>query len=329
MKLTCWRPEQAKSLDPYKAFVKVYSYSQIEAFRRCEAFYRHNYVRRVELRKRPSYYVWGEAYHFFLEVWYGSRNMDLAMKAINDVFMKQDLGLATAKEVENMRIQQAQVEGVAEAYPTIYAEDDFVEVLPEQWIILEVKGAARPIAFQGHIDMLVRDREDKWWVFETKTASYGTVNSDYYSSLGFDGQVIGYTMLAEIGLGIRPHGVLYNVIQKPTIRPKKRPTPETLPEFRQRVKDEYVVNTQGKEYMVRYPFLVPDYTKKEWETDVLHTMELLDRKWAQESRVWPKTTSACRSKYGLCMYVDACNAGACSDPRKYGKIRYRKKPPRK
>lgn len=329
MKLAKWQmdPDINGDVDPYEFFDRVYSYSQIEAFRRCEAFYRHSWVRKIELRRRQSFFIWGEAYHAFLENWYAHKNLDLSLKAIHDVFMNVDMSMATADEVDKMRVQQAQVEGVAEAYPHIFKDDDFAEVMPEQQFFVEVKGGERTIGYTGKIDMLVKDEEGKWWVFETKTGAYGTVNADYYKTLGFDGQIVGYSVLAELALGIKIHGIMYNIIQKPLIRPKKRP-PETLAEYRKRVKEEYTINAAGKEYMIRYPFLVPDYIKKEWLTELLHSIELLDRKWQSESKVWPKTTSACKSKWGVCHYAEACNAGANSNPRSYNKIIYKKKPPR-
>ena len=191
--------------------------------------------------------------------------------------------------------------GIAQAYPKQYDSDlhNYKTFLPERKFELNLKD----FLYTGEIDMLVQDIAGDWWVFETKTASAMALGADFIDRVKIDWQVTGYLVAAKSIIGVRPRGVLYNIIKKPGIRLKKG---ETKQAFTRRVFEEYTLHAQEKNYFQRHEFRLAPEQIDEWKKQILQIgKEIADRHQNKDS-VWLQSTNACIGKYGSCVYLSAC-----------------------
>jgi len=73
-----------------------------------------------------------------------------------------------------------------------------------------------PLDYRGKIDAIVRLQDGRLAVLERKTAAF--VDDTYWARLQFDAQVVGYFIAARAA-GIDVQTVVYDVVEKPSIRP--------------------------------------------------------------------------------------------------------------
>ena len=296
----------------------------------------------MESRKTPLPFVFGRAFHRAVEVFYSARGskyeFDMA-KVVRQEFAEVDRGILTPDEIMDLDSQMNMVLGICEVYPIVY-KDDFKEfqdfILEEHFEIVFGTMHGYQLSYQGYIDGLFQDASGAWWIFETKTKKYGKPgsieNATYIKKVHIDNQVLGYIhggeqiLTKRFGKPTKPVGVIYNVIQKPAIRKKKT---ETLSDFRARIREEYTVHAQAKEYFARYPLQLKQNLIDNWKDETRQRiMELADRKHRSYTKkdkqiLWPMNSQACTNKWGTCKWLPACTAG------KYNQLLYKKKEKRR
>lgn len=305
------------------------SHSKLQAFQDCETLARHKYVRKVYPRARPLYYVFGEAAHKFLEIYYSSRGDEERAKieAIK-IFDAVDRGPLTADDIHKLEIEQAKLEGICEAYPKFYTQDfdEFPTMLveldyPETNGFFLASTRDYDLYYEGKIDGLFQDAAGDWWIVEHKFLAPQSVTQGLIDKIHIDNQILGYMWLAkEKAIGKWPKGVLYNIIKKPAIRQKKG---ETLRAFATRVKNEYLVHGQQKNYFMRFDPMISLQHLEEWKAERAHVAGMMYTKIGIKSKVWSKNTGTCNNLYGNCPYLSACVTG------KYNRLMYEKSKKRK
>jgi hypothetical protein len=222
--------------------------------------------------------------------------------------------------------------GICEVYPTIYKGDfmEFNDFLIEEHFELDFGvHAGYKLKYQGFLDGLFQDAAGDWWVFETKTKKYNKPGSNeganYVKKVHIDNQVLGYihggaqVLTYRLGTPTIPKGVIYNVIQKPSISRKKT---ESLQDFRKRVREEYTRYAEEKEYFARYPLQLKQSLIDNWLPEMkMWLMEIAHKKGTKSKRMFPMNSGACTSKFGTCKWMGSCTSG------KYQKLLFKKKDP--
>jgi len=196
----------------------------------------------------------------------------------------------------------------------------------------------------GKTDAIVRLRDGRVAVMEHKTCSDDIgPTSDYWTRLRIDGQISNY-FLAARARGHDVQTVLYNVIRKPTIRPKQIPVLDeqgfkiVLDRDGQRVRSKdgkkwresadaaegwtvYTTIETPDDYGTRLTQDIserPDFYFARREIPRLDAdiQEFRSELWqmqqqireAQKTGRWFRNTSACLT-FGRCAYLDVCSGG--------------------
>lgn len=306
----------------------VLSNSQIGVYHTCPKMYQHKYGYRVDPIKRPIYFVVGSAVHKFLELWYQTQDVKLAINAAMAIFDEVDMSLYDEKAHNNFLCDREMVAGICEAYPRYYSGDfelyqkfiaegdTTIDLLPNHTLA--------KIRYRAILDLLCQDAAGDWWIMETKTAAASTVSPAYFMRVRIDSQVSGQMWVARSILGHFPKGVIYNVIKKPGIRLKKGEAPRA---YRQRVFQEYsnVSNCNAKGYFTREEIIIGKRQLKEWraETEFIASEIAFKRNAAKEDpdgTFWPKNTGACTNFNSACAYMPACIDG------EYNRLLYAQRP---
>lgn len=157
----------------------------------------------------------------------------------------------------------------------------------------------------GKIDGIVTLEDGRLAVAELKTTGESIEpDSDYWKRLRIDQQISAY-FLAARAKGHDVQTVLYDVIRKPSIRPKLvKGVRETVEEYGVRLTAD--IGERPDFYFARQeiPRLESDIEEFRWELWQLQGMirdcQRLDR--------WPRNTSACLTM-GRCPYFDLCCDG--------------------
>lgn len=289
-----------------------FSHSQLQAYLTCNKLHLHMYLRRMRLRKRPTYYVLGEAVHKFIEMFYRSQDVKLSKRQVENVYNGLDRSLLTAEEIHKLECDKQIALGISEAYPRFYKQDfdTYKKFLTEQKFKfpLDEKYSEH---YTGYIDVLAQDHAGDWWIMETKTASQ--LDADYFERVKIDSQVSGYMHGAKSILGFFPRGVVYNVIKKPAIRLKAG---ESFAAFQKRIFLEYDKLAKEKGYFTREELMIGDIQLKRWLSNTVSLVAVLANKIRMKTKTWIMNTGACQSKYGTCPYLQACVSG------NYNELRY-------
>jgi len=186
--------------------------SEMRSFRRCarERYYSYVLGRRHRVGAEPL--TFGRFVHAGLQsLWTTDGVVDNAPPP-SDPFKRETARVLLAGYVARW----GKPEG------SLGAEIEFVAPL----INPETGAESRTFALGGKLDAMARicGRD---WIVEHKTSSEDiSAGSDYWKRLRIDTQISTYYVGAK-ALGYSPFGVLYDVIRKPTIRPRNTDTPES------------------------------------------------------------------------------------------------------
>lgn len=118
-------------------------------------------------------------------------------------------------------------------YTWRYADDPAIHLAVEQPFLCnlvnpETGNQSRTFSHAGKIDGIIEipgpGGQNRQMLYELKTTGEDIAEgSNYWLRLQYDPQISGYVLAAK-AYGFNPEGVVYDVIRKPTIRPKNIPT---------------------------------------------------------------------------------------------------------
>lgn len=186
--------------------------------------------------------------------------------------------------------------------------------------------AATTATMAGKIDGL-KFQDGEWWLVEYKTTS--RIDIDHITKLDLDYQLHIYKRNAEKLLGFPIAGVIYDIIQKPTIHRGKAESDADFEErraklqaasktgkpsqakqkveeppqaFGTRVLDWYELNSETAFYRERFRLKDVDVETELW---TLHKMV----RFCHYANHFPRFSESCKNFYGECDYFPYCANG--------------------
>ena len=276
----------------------------------------------------------GTAVHFGIELWHsGHGSVDDVCREVVESYAVE---IAKARDPEAMHHEVAKVLALLRGYcwrwqnaPLEFVETELAFDLPLR--NPKTGASSRLHRVAGKIDGIVRLEDGTFALHEIKTTSDAVdLGSDYWRRLRIDGQVSHY-MIAAREMGFDINAVLYDVIRKPTIKPKAIskaarkqadedghyfntpidgpcPDRETSDLYVARVLDDIGENpdkyyTRGVVH--RTDGELDEYRAELWQSHKLMLDPTLSR---------TRNTAACLSHYGRCPFFDLCTTGQCPEP---------------
>lgn len=301
--------------------------SSLTAFKTCPKKYELAYIKGIVPVQDSEPLFFGSLLHAGLEEWATRKKgdpsrVDAALVRMNDIYQKsgwQDEYLLY-KAFALLRGYDAVYEN--EPYEVVVAELQFVAPV----INPETAQVSRTYDMAGKMDRLIKDANGRIVLLETKTTGEEIEDpaSDYWRKLAIDSQVSTYYLGAEAS-GYKIETCIYDVIRKPTIRPKqvgKEIDPkdpkrtETPKEYYDRlVKD---IEERPNFYYARreVPRTASDLSDHLF--DVWQTAQTI-RTYENKGK-FPRYTSSCVTTRGRCPYFEGCIGQASfDDPSKFKK----------
>lgn len=195
--------------------------SEMSTIKRCERLHFYRYVMlRGALGEKPKALTDGNDGHEWLEDWW---------------LEKED-----TRQTKDPKIR-AMCHGYDARYSVTYA--DGTDAGQPQFEVLGIEQVlsftiSENIRVALKLDGLVRTRADgKLWVLEHKTSGVDTTpGADYWTALRLDSQISTYILACKVN-GIDVEGVLYDVLNKPALKPLQA-TPVELRKYTKAKKDE-------------------------------------------------------------------------------------------
>lgn len=225
--------------------------------------------------------------------------MDAAIRGV-------DLSLYSKKDIEKFAIEMARMKAMATAYAEAFKNDfnEYDVVLTEQKFSLPL---IEGVEFNGFIDVLMQDAAGDWWVKELKTASSGTVDSDYTARIQIDSQVLSYAWAVGEMLGTPPRGIVYDVVIKTKHSQRKG---ETVSGFISRLEKLYIEEWSTNSLFIREKLEFSEANTNRWLTETKFiAAEILSATESMDKLRFPKNTGHCKAKWGTCDYFDICVSG--------------------
>ena len=214
------------------------TYSMWRLFRNCRKACQWRYVEELVPLTRDDSLAFGSLIHECLELWHGRRDLNLVLDHI-------DRTCAGRAADERVRRHWQQARAMMTGYARRYHTEDFEVVhLEKQFegplVNPLTLAISRSFSMAGKIDGIVKSHGE-YFLLEHKTAAQ--LDGDYLERLWTDFQTTLYCHYAELALGIRIAGVIYNVLVKTRLQQGRGETEE---EFGQRKAELEAKSKTGK-----------------------------------------------------------------------------------
>ena len=242
------KKKPARSLDPmWDLYRDGLTYSLLSKFVVCPERFRLATVEGWSESGLRTSMEFGNAFHYALE-----KYPDPYEKSLRD-FQRAKLEATSIlpNQHEDLEILMAMVEGILYGYDKVWRADDAsMRFLAKEQVfnvpyILDMKdGTVRNIRLRGKWDGVFRESKDNdaIWLFETKTKD--DIDSDGLRyTLPQDLQTMLYCLSITRAFNEPVKGVVYNVIRRPAIRPRKGGKTgmcESIRDFGLRLKEDVV-----------------------------------------------------------------------------------------
>ncbi len=262
-------------------------------------------VRQLEPKKDNFNFITGTIWHAALDAWYTWQNKTAVMKAIRKTYKEEIKKVFSSVHNETFeKVFQATMIGMAKGYMTHYNKKD---LKTWRWIkaehafsIKNIFGSS--ISFDGRIDGIFENK-DGIWILENKTTKDLIWFSHDQCKMSL--QTMGYMYAVTKTLGIKPKGVLWNIVRKPTRRLKNG---QTVEEYCEEIKDDYLARPDF--FFIRYQPIVTSQRILEWEKEFEQIVADLEVCYANTDNldIWYKNPTTC-GQYGGCEYFPLCSNG--------------------
>lgn len=251
----------------------------------------------------------GTIWHAGLDAWYTFGKLVAAKKAIqkavDEVVKNGNSALATPAVMTTTR---AMLEGMLLGYIERFGNADlkawkFLKA-EHEFSISQFLGSS--VDFTGRIDGIVEIAKGGCkgtWILEHKT----TRDLSYYSveTVKNAMQTLAYCAVLPEVLGIKPKGIIWNAVRKPSKRLKQGQTTE---DYAAEIRQDYIDRPDF--YYFRQPVFIPSEKIRIWETEmtlILQDLELC-LKHKDDMTFWYKNTNQCTA-YGGCAFIPLCFRG--------------------
>ena len=306
--------------------MKLLTNSIRRKFGACPRAYQHAYVMLRRPAKDHEALAFGTLVHKALESWWLGSKEHRRLAALETLDMEREAGKCDP-------YQHATARALMDAYDRMYEHQELETVAVEAGFTAplmnpETNGVSKTWALSGKIDAIARETATgRLVIVEHKTTSADLdPTSDYWPKLAIDGQVSGY-YLGAYSLGHDVQDCVYDVIRKPTIKPRKA----TPAESRKYTKagalyaGQYETDETPEEWEVRLAQDIADRpdryfarkrvvrTESDME-DYLFDMWAVGRNIADAEKLgrYPRNPDSC-SGFGTCEYFPVCSGMASID----------------
>lgn len=282
--------------------MKPLSASNINRWQRCPRYYRHTITHDATDRRQ---FAFGKQFHKALEF--------RALKGVNYA-----LSWLGAQEPSHER---AELATLLAFYDARWAEADANYTYTGVEVAFPPGASVGPWGLVGMIDAVVTDKAGRTWLVEHKTSS-GDVRpgSTYWQKLRLDIQVTLYLAAAK-ELGLRPAGVIYDVISRANLEPRlatpedkrrytktgelyknQRAEDETLPEYQDRVAGVVAKNIEF--YFQRETVVRLEHEQRQNYDELVQIGRQIHE--ATERDEFPRAPGNCHRYGRLCEFFDVC-----------------------
>jgi len=279
---------------------KKLSYSQVSLFQECEVKYYNTYKLNLERIQYKSTFLIGNVVQF---------GINLIFKKVNDPLkqtmkffdleknkLRKGLNLSTEDE-DDLNDQEMAIRGIIKAYPIVHAKflKDVTAIEPEKSVSLIMGNGIKLV---GRVDNLIWYKRELWG-HELKTTK--SISPEYVKSIQTNLQIAGYFHAYNSVYTPKMKGIIFDLIQKPSIRQKKD---ESRRQFLERLAQYYLTDSNEKFYMERIEHpLIKRHNVEKVFTHVGKRM--LECK--TEDDYTPNYRSC--NNYGRCDFWDICHIG--------------------
>lgn len=320
------------------------TYSLFRTFQQCPRKHQLQYELCLSPEAEPKYFRIGDAVHLGLELLAGGQDAEDVALAIYSRYEELPEWCQTQEDREDWRVEAEIAVRLVMAYAWHWAGTDegakcvLVEGKLRAKLVHPVTGKVARVTTVGKVD-LIEEVGGKLRLTDHKTS--GQDLDRFFEEAGMDPQLLIYADLAWSN-GFKVESIHYDLIRKPTIRPRKvtKAERETLwrdGTYHGELFSEYQPKIDGSEWEVpetetprlfgarltahifedphRYfrriekPLLVSDVDNARQDLwDVVQSIRDCRRRGS-----WPRNTQQC-TRYGKCPYLDLCASGKVPDP---------------
>lgn len=276
------------------------SHSAATTFGNCRRKFYYQYIEGLELKFLNTRFLLGGIIGVGISHIYGKRK-DFVEVTLRE--FKQKLKQARKQYVISAEQEQelAYMEVIIEAMLIGYAEKHKKFIAETEWMGSEVKldyVTPKGTHIYGKMDNRLK-YQGKMYVHELKTSKY--INNDYVQNIKNDPQTALYMPLYNMTHTDKIHGIVYDVIMKPSIRQKQNESKES---FIDRLLAYYMANDEKKFYMeiITRPLISP--------TKIFNVYDNLSQglKMATEKEHFYENFDYCHV-WNKCEFYDLCFKG--------------------
>ncbi len=283
--------------------------STIDTFLSCRRKAWYHKIRRITLKTPKLALELGSLWHKILDSWYTWGKKEAALKVIRIEIRKNIReGFSAFSSPTSASIATATLKGMFLGYLERYGKKDLKiwkwRKGEHEFTIDKFLGTS--LTFQGIIDGVIEIKKGKTkglWVIEHKTTkdlSYTTVDSIKVSN-----QTLGYIYAVQKLLGVKPKGIIWNAIRKPSKRLKKN---QTINEYCTELEEDYIARPDF--YFFRQQLFINKSAIATWLEE--KEQVALDMGFCydnpEEKKIWYKNTDIC-GMYGGCEFAPLCFRG--------------------
>ncbi|MBQ6713030.1 MAG: PD-(D/E)XK nuclease family protein [Selenomonadales bacterium] len=269
--------------------MEVLTFSRIKARKNCPMAEHIRYGLELVPRNKKKSLGLGSAIHLGLE----TDDIDKAVGYFDGVFPDSQ------EEANELEVQRATVRAMLTGYFARFGKwgEETIRELSFDIPIRNPKTGAvsRSFRLQGKIDAITVI-DGKTWLVEYKTASQ--INKGYFDRVSLDEQITLYMYAYRERFGVKPEGVIYRVLKKPTIRQTKK---ESMEQFCNRLEQDYVDRPDF--YFFEQKYYRSENDLKQFEKELwAFTQQYL---YEKRNDINCKNASRCLD-FGQCEYMPIC-----------------------
>lgn len=266
-------------------------------------------VRRLTLKSPRLSLEIGNIWHKGMYVLYGGGSIKKTKKAIIAAINESvATGFSAMATPAAIAMNRAMLTGMIGGYAKKYGKRDLkawkIHQREVKIVIPKIFGSA--IDFIGIIDAIVEIKAGPnkgIWILEHKTTkdlSYYTVEAIKKAI-----QTLAYIYTARKFLGLKPKGIIWNAVRKPSKRLKKN---QTVDEYCTEIEEDYIARPAF--YFYRQELRVNRSSVDEWVEEAHQQIMDLEICYTNKDNIaiWYKNTSLC-DMYGGCEFAPLCYRG--------------------
>ena len=300
--------------------IRRLSYSSLSTYLNCRRRYYWQYDRQIELsREKEDQLFLGSAVHEMLAAWFSAvlDSTPTAPRMNPQIVVAPPDISPEARKIWNHAA--AIMDGYQRRYPV---EAHIIRAVEYEWALPVITpSGSLSAAFQlsGKIDLLTEDpATGAWWIWDHKTRSRD-MDGGAIDRLPLDLQLHLYAWGMERYTGHSVAGVVYDVIQKATIRQKQGGAkvkgggvtpPESDEEFSARLAECYLSagETPADAPYQRYDLVLDRANNKSLIAEVFSVIAEITAAGDRIAR-YPRNTARCEDYHSRCPYWAICSAG--------------------